>query len=119
MVTELGTQLVVPEPVFVEIDQLLRARAGAMVARRFLDAAVRGEYTVAYLTPGLLRRAAEIDATFADLNLGLVDAAVMACAERRSLPVLTFDFAHFRATRPSRGFWRLVVDETRYAEATS
>jgi hypothetical protein len=42
----------------------------------------------------------------------------MAVAERQKLPILTFDFEDFRATRPSRGFWRLVVDESRYQDAT-
>ena len=60
----------------------------------------------------------EIDAGFADLDLGLVDSAVMAIAERQDLPILTFDFEHFRATRPASGYWRLVVDEGRYLEAT-
>jgi hypothetical protein len=38
----------------------------------------------------------------------------MATAERGDLPVLTFDFEHFHATRPAQGFWRLVIDEHRY-----
>jgi predicted nucleic acid-binding protein len=59
----------------------------------------------------------EIDAQHADLDLGLVDATVMAIAERHELPVLTFDFAHFRATRPATGEWRLVVNEAQYAES--
>lgn len=58
-----------------------------------------------------------IDAGVADLDLGFADAAVMAIADRHDLPVLTFDFEHFRATTPARGFWRLVVDEARYREA--
>jgi predicted nucleic acid-binding protein len=89
-VTELGRELVVPGPVLVEVDQLLRTRVGAV----------------------------EIDARFADLGLGLVDGCVMAIAERMRAPILTFDFEHFRATRPASGFWRLVVDEARYADAT-
>jgi predicted nucleic acid-binding protein len=32
---------------------------------------------------------------YADLRLGLVDAAVIACAERRGCPVLTLDRRHF------------------------
>lgn len=32
---------------------------------------------------------------YADLRLGLVDAAVIACAERRGSPVLTLDRRHF------------------------
>ena len=118
LVTQLGRELVIPDPVLVEVDQLLRARVGTSAARSFLTAVSRGEHSVAFLTVGLLQRAAEIDASFADLDLWLVDGSVMALAERHRLPVLTFDFEHFRATRPARGFWRLVVDEHRYAEAT-
>jgi len=43
---------------------------------------------------------------------------VMAVAEQRDLPILTFDFEHFRATRPRDGYWRLVVDEDRYRDET-
>ena len=38
----------------------------------------------------------------------------MAAAERDRLPILTFDFGHFRATRPADGHWQLVIDEHRY-----
>jgi uncharacterized protein len=119
LVTELGRDLVVPEPVLVETDQLLRARVGARTARLFLAAIVAEEHSVAFLSPAALKRAAEIDARFGDLDLGLVDAAVMAYAERHDLPILTFDFEHFRAAAPTGGYWRLVVDESRYAESTS
>ena len=87
-------------------------------ARLFLEALVAGEHTVVFLSPGTLRRAVELDGRFADLDLGFVDGVVMALAERMRVPILTFDFEHFRATRRTRGFWRLVVDERRYAEAT-
>jgi uncharacterized protein len=110
--------LVVPEPVIVEVDQLLRSRVGGHAARLFLEALAAGEHVVVNLSPGLLRRAVEIDGTFADLELGYTDAAVMAIAERDRLPVFTFDFEHFRATRPAQGFWQLVVDEHRYQQHT-
>lgn len=115
--TEAGRDLVVPEPVAVEVDQLLRARVGAHAAREFLAALTAGEHGVEFLSSGLFRRAVEIDARFADLDLGLADAAVMAIAERRRSPILTFDFEHFRAAPPERGFWQLVIDESRYAAA--
>lgn len=118
LVTELGRDLLVPDPVLVEVDQLLRARVSRHAARLFLHAVAIGEHTVAFLSSGLLRRAIEIDTRFADLDLGLADAAVMACAERHDLPILTFDFGHFRAAAPPNGYWRLIVDERRYAEAT-
>jgi len=84
----------------------------------FLQALAAGEHTVVFVSRGTLRRAVEIDARFADLDLGFVDGCVMALAERMGLPILTFDFDHFGATRPERGFWHLVVDEARYAQAT-
>jgi uncharacterized protein len=77
----------------------------------------RGEHTVVFTTKRLLRRAVELDQRFADLGLGLVDASVMALAEEQDLPIVTFDFEHFRATRPSSGYWKLVVDEARYQDA--
>jgi predicted nucleic acid-binding protein len=117
IVGRLGHDLVVPDPVAVEVDHLLRARRDSVAARLFLGALADGEHSLAFLTPGLLRRAVEIDAQYADLDLGLADASVMAIAERHDLPVLTFDFEHFRATQPARGHWRLVVDESQYADA--
>ncbi|MGZ4129048.1 MAG: type II toxin-antitoxin system VapC family toxin [Actinomycetota bacterium] len=117
LVTELGRDLVVPDTVVVEVDHLLRSRVNAPAARLFLSALVDGEHRVGYLTPELLRRAAELDERFADVDLGITDASVMAYAERHRLPILTFDFQHFRATKPARGYWHLVVDEARYRDA--
>jgi predicted nucleic acid-binding protein len=118
LVTELGRDLLIPEAVVVEVDQLLRSRVTAATARLFLAALAAGEHTVASSSPALLKRAVAFDAQFADLDLGYADAAVMALAERERLPVLTFDFQHFRAAPPPDGFWRLVIDEHRYAEHT-
>jgi predicted nucleic acid-binding protein len=117
LVTRLGRDLVVPDLVLVEVDQLLRSRVSPEAARAFLAAMARGEHTVAFAPAQLLRRSVEIDARFADLQLGVVDGAVMSLAERDDLPILTFDFDHFRATQPRYGYWRLVVDESRYRDA--
>jgi predicted nucleic acid-binding protein len=116
LVTELGRNVLVPEPVIVEVDHLLRFRVGSHAARLFLQAIASGEHTVVNMSPRLLRRAVELDAAFAELELGYTDGAVMAIAERDHLAVLTFDFEHFRATRPARGFWQLVIDEQRYQQ---
>ena len=117
LVAALGRDLIVLDAVMVEADHLLRARVGPHAARSLLSALVSGEHTTAFLSPGLLHDAAEIDTRFADLGLGLVDSSVMAYAERHDLPILTFDFEHFRAAPPRRGYWRLVVDEARYSDA--
>jgi predicted nucleic acid-binding protein len=111
--------LVVLDSVAIELDQMLRSRISSRAARAFARALVRGEHKAAFLTPGLLERATEIDQRYADLDLGLVDASVMAYAERHHLPVLTFDFKHFRTTAPATGHWRLVMDESQYARATA
>lgn len=117
LVIGLGRNLLVPDPVAVEVDHLLRRRVGPDSARLFLGSLVGGEYTQVYGSPGLVRRAAELDATYADLDLGYCDGLVMAYAERHDLPVLTFDFNHFRAITPRSGAWRLVVDEARYRDS--
>lgn len=116
--TRIGRDLVVPGPVIVEVDQLARSRVGAHAARLFLASIEAGEHEAAHLTVNVFRRAVEIDRRYGGLDLGLADTAVMALAERLRAPILTFDFAHFRATRPPRGHWRLIVDEARYREST-
>lgn len=118
LLATLGRDLLIPEPVLVETDHFLRARIHPEVARKFLDAVSRGEHRVIFLTPGLFRRAVEIDARYADLDLGLTDGVVMACAERFGAPVFTFDFRSFRATKPEKGEWRLLVDEATLRDAT-
>jgi predicted nucleic acid-binding protein len=117
LIRTIGRGLVVPLPVIAEADHLIRRRLGAHAARRFLAAIAAGSSEVAYMSPGLLRRAVEIDQRYADLDLGLADVAVMAVAERHRLPILTFDFADFRATAPASGHWRLLLDEKQLARA--
>ena len=118
LLRQLGRQVHIPDPVIAETDALLRRRVGTESARMFLATISRGEHQVMFLSPGIVRRATHIDARYADLNLGFTDAVVMAFAERHDLPILTFDFRDFRATAPERGEWRLVVDESRYLDAT-
>lgn len=117
LVVELGRDLVVPSPVLTEVDQLLRSRVGGHSARLFAGAVAGGSHRVGYLTPELLRRAVAIDARFAALDLGLVDACVMAVAEREQAAILTFDFEDFRAAPGDAGAWQLVVDEARYMDS--
>jgi predicted nucleic acid-binding protein len=111
-----GRTLVIPLPVAAEVDYMLRTRVGLRAARDFLASLGAGEHEVAYMSPGLFRRAVEIDERYAGLDLGLADASVMAVAERHELPILTFDFADFRATAPAEGEWRLVIDEVQLAK---
>ncbi len=120
LVDRLRRDLIIPDPVLVEADALIRSRVGSHVARTFMSSIAGGDLTVAYMTPGILRRAVAIDLRHADLNLGFVDATVMAIAEREGLPILTFDFKDFRATSRSDGSpWSLVIDEAAFARLTA
>lgn len=112
-----GRDLVVPDPVIVEVDHLARRHLGDDSARRFLQAMASGAYTRGVLTPTLFAEAVAIDRHYADLGLGVADASVMALAAATGHPILTFDFTDFRAAPPrSGGAWPLVIDEARYAQ---
>ena len=116
LLAKLRRQAVVPTPVLAEVDHFVRSRVGGSAARSFLRSVVGGTFEIAYLTAGLVRRAGELDERYADLDLGFTDTCVMAIAERHQLPILTFDFADFRATESAAGPWRLVLDEQAYLE---
>jgi predicted nucleic acid-binding protein len=88
---------IVPALVLAELDWHLRERRSAM--HRVLDELVKGAYAYEPVTTKDLARAREIDAKFADLELGLVDASIAALAERlRVRRVLTTD-SDFAAVR--------------------
>lgn len=110
----LRRRAVVPMPVLIEVDHLARKRVSDEAARHFLHAVADGSHEVAYMTTSLVRRAVEVDRKYADLRLGLVDACVMALAERHELPIFTFDFSDFRATESASGPWHLALDERTY-----
>jgi uncharacterized protein len=110
-----GRDLLVPDPVIVECESLLRVRGHHEGARRFLDALVAGNHVRVTMPPSLFATAVAIDRQYRDLNLGLVDASVMAVASAMSSAILTFDFRDFRAAPPlAGGTWELVIDEADY-----
>ncbi len=92
--------VIVPALVFAEIDYFLRKERSAMrkLVAEVFDPATRYEYEPAL--PCDLVRALELDARFANLDLGLVDGTVAAVAERRKIyRVLTTDRRDFGAIR--------------------
>jgi len=92
--------VVVPALVLPEVDYLLREDRAAMRAliADLFDPASRYEYE--HVSAQDLVRAIAIDAKFASLQLGLVDGAVAAVAERRGVSrVLTTDRRDFGAIR--------------------
>jgi hypothetical protein len=88
--------LILPAPVVPEVDHLLGRRLGARSQHVFYRGVVEGFYLVADLPVAGYARVAEINRRFADLDLGFVDAAIVALAEslgqRR---IATTDRRHF------------------------
>jgi uncharacterized protein len=97
-------RLVIPAPILGEIDYLLRIRLGTSALLQFLADIEAGSFEVENLTQTDLRRCAALLKKYADLDLGLCDAAVVAVAERLGASgILTVDERDFRAIRPARG----------------
>lgn len=71
-----------PWAILPEVDHIVTARLGRAAARCFRDDVAKGLFAVDWAGPSDLVRALELDALYADLDLGLVDAVVMATAER-------------------------------------
>jgi uncharacterized protein len=87
-----------PWAILPEVDYLLRAYLSTRAARMFLDDLLASAFLVEWGTASDLARAAELDERYADLGLGLVDATVMAVAERvGARAVATLDLRHFGA----------------------
>ena len=93
--------IIVPSAVLGELDYLLREFLGIDAEIDFLDGLSSGALTLEPMTSTDIERCRELIATYRDLNLGLVDSAVIATAERLDIRrVLTVDERDFRAVRP-------------------
>lgn len=99
---------IVPWAVLPEVDYLLGEHVGSRAQDAFLSDLGRGEWVVDWGGEADLRRANEIATRYKALRLGLVDAAVIAAAERlRATAIATLDLRHFGAVA-IRGRPRLI-----------
>lgn len=73
--------LIVPAPIIPEVDHLLGQRLGTKSRLTFYAGIIDGYYLVADLPRELYPRVAELNRRFEELDLGFVDAAVIALAE--------------------------------------
>jgi predicted nucleic acid-binding protein len=96
-----GSDLIVPTLVLSEVDYWCHERltAGAWLA--FLDDVLAGVYRNEPPTLHDLDRCRELQERYRDLKLGVVDASVIALAERLGEKVVaTLDHRHFGVVRP-------------------
>ena len=104
LIAEESETIILPMAILAEIDYLLRVRLGNRAVLRFLEGIRIGGYILEPLTPQDLIRCVSLIQTYADLNLGIADASVIATAERLSTGrILTVDERHFRAIRSAKG----------------
>jgi predicted nucleic acid-binding protein len=91
---------IVPAPVLVEVEYLVRPWPGAFAA--LLADVARDAITVQDLGRTTTLRAGELLEQYRDLPLGFVDAAVIALAERLGeRKIATLDHRHFAVVRPA------------------
>lgn len=90
--------LLVPSPVLGEIGYLLQSRVRPQAKVAFLKSFGDDGFHIAELEDHDIQRTAELVETYIDLPLGIVDAAVIAIAERLQLTeIATLDHRHFTA----------------------
>jgi len=101
LLTSSDEDLVVPTLVLAELDYWCGRRLPPEAWLIFLDDLLAGVYRVEPPTNADLARCRELQGRYGDLELGVVDASVVALAERLVEPkVATLDQRHFRAVRP-------------------
>lgn len=93
--------LLIPSPVLVEVDYLIHKRLDPGVLSALLDDIAAGAYLIEDVQTVDYGRINEICVGYADMDVGFVDASVLAITERLGEPKLaTLDQRHFRAMRP-------------------
>lgn len=86
--------------IIAEVDHLVGARGGPAALRALRADLVVGAYLVDWW-PTAIRTLVSIAERYADTNLGLADASLVALAERHAtITIATLDERHFRAVRP-------------------
>jgi predicted nucleic acid-binding protein len=101
LLQESDADLVVPTLVLAEVDYWCHERLTAEAWLTFLDDVVAGAYRHEPPTSADLERCRGLQQQYTDLRLGVVDASVIALAERlRETTVATLDHRHFTVVRP-------------------
>jgi predicted nucleic acid-binding protein len=102
LLRDAAEDLVVPILVLAELDYWCHARLGARAWISFLEDVLAGAYRIEACTSADLERCRELQSQYEDQSLGVVDASVLALAERlRERRLATLDHRHFSILRPA------------------
>ena len=100
----LREEMIVPDPVLVELDYFIGSRSTVEAWLSFAEDVAAGGYTIYPMAGDILLRAARLQAKYADLRLGFVDASVfVTCQELGERRVATLDRRHFSVLRGEDG----------------
>jgi uncharacterized protein len=100
-IAESAGRLVVPSTVLPETCYLLNTCIGQAAEIAFIRAIIYRELIVEQVTTTDLVRATELMTAYSDANIGMVDASLVAVAERLKLTrILTTDRRHFAMIKP-------------------
>ena len=101
LIADSPEDLVIPALVLGELDYWCEKRLGVDAWLVFLQDVLDGTYVVEHPTRADLKRCHELQTTYADLSVGVVDASILAMVERLGEPKLaTLDHRHFGTMRP-------------------
>jgi hypothetical protein len=92
--------VIIPELVLAELDYLVLKHLGREAEEALLDDIVEGTYTREPCLDEDLSRARELIRMYREHDIGLVDATILATAERLGAwRILTLDHRHFRTLK--------------------
>ena len=95
-------RLLVPTTVISETAWQLETNVGVDAEAALIDAVIAGELPIVDMQAADYVRAAELIRQYADMRLGLVDASVVAIAERLDITTIaTLDRRDFAVVRPA------------------
>jgi len=100
-VENMADALLVPITVLPEICYLLNTHLSREAERKLIASIIQGELKIEGLTNEDFRRSYQLLESYSDMNIGFVDASVVAVAERLKIHrILSTDRKHFSIIRP-------------------
>ncbi len=102
LLSKAARPLLVPALVLTEVSYLLGDRIGPQAELALARSLAAGELTVEPVIDSEWERIGELTEQYLDLPLGIVDASVVALAERHGLDTIaTLDRRHFATVKPA------------------